>query len=271
MSDQQENSEKVLSIVDDYPKHDFGDFFVVHGLDLEMKKINPGSFHMGTDDGPLNERPRHRVNITRPFWMGLYPVTQAQYEELTGDNPSNFNGPNLPVEKVSWTAAMEFCEELTENERAEGRIPEGYAYRLPTEAEWEYTCRAGSEEDFPIHFEHVAWFFKNSNEQSHEVGLKEPNGWGFFDMQGNVFEWCSDGADFRDPNWYKLNTQLTPEYRHDIINPFHKAGANRIAKGGCWLLDDKVARPAARYINPPDSRYFVLGFRLCLAEEVHER
>ncbi|MCH2206651.1 MAG: formylglycine-generating enzyme family protein [Lentisphaerales bacterium] len=264
---------KVIRIVDDVPTHDFGDIYIVPELQMEMKKVLSGSFYMGSDDGPYNERPRHRVNMTRNLWMGIYPVLQREYAEIMdGKNPSNFpvesqeDGSKFPVEKVSWTAANEFCKRLTKIEREAGRLPEPYVYRLPTEAEWEYTCRAGRVDDLIDDIDHTAWFFKNSNEQSHEVGLKEPNNWGFFDMQGNVFEWCLDCCDFREPSWYEKGNVLTPIYKNDVINPYHKGGSNRVAKGGCWLLAPDVCRPSARYINPPDSRYFVMGFRIVLAE-----
>lgn len=264
---------KVIQIIDDVPDHDFGDIYIVPELQLEMKKVLPGSFYMGSDDGPYNERPRHRVNMTRQFWMGIYPILQREYAEIMdGKNPSNFpvesqeDGSKFPVEKVSWTAANEFCRRLTAREREAGNLPEPFVYRLPTEAEWEYSCRAGREDDLIDDIDHTAWFFKNSNEQSHEVGLKEPNNWGLFDMQGNVFEWCLDSCDFREPSWYEKGNVLTGLFKNDVINPHHKLGSNRVAKGGCWLLAPDVCRPSARYINPPDSRYFVMGFRIVLAE-----
>ena len=257
---------KEIKIVDEIPDHDFGDIWIVPDLEMTFKKVLPGSFYMGSDDGPYNERPKHRVNLTRKFWMGIYPVVQHEYKEIMGKNPSNFIGERHPVEKVSWTAAKDFCKKLTESERAAGRLPEPYVYRLPTEAEWEYTCRAGREDDLVDDIDHTAWYYKNSNEQSHEVGLKEPNNWGIFDMQGNVFEWCLDSCDFREPTWYEKGNVLTWNYIDDIINPYHKSGSNRVAKGGSWLLAPDVCRPSARYINPPDSRYFVLGFRVVLGE-----
>ena len=261
---------KEIKIVDDIPSHDFGDIWVTADLGMTFKKVLPGSFYMGSDDGPYNERPRHRVNLTRPFWMGIYPVVQAEYNEIMGKNPSNFVNDRNPVEKVSWTAAKDFCKKLTVLEREAGRLPEPYVYRLPTEAEWEYSCRGGREDDLIDDIDHTAWYFKNSNEESHEVGLKEPNNWGLFDMQGNVFEWCLDSCDFREPSWYEKGNVLSSNFKDDIINPFHTTGSNRIAKGGSWLLAPDVCRPSARYINPPDSRYFVLGFRVVLGEEAHE-
>jgi formylglycine-generating enzyme required for sulfatase activity len=258
---------KVAHIVDDFARHDFGDIFIDNDLEMPLKKIVPGSFYMGSDDGPYNERPRHRVNITRPYWIGLYPVTQSEFKIVMGKNPSNFSEERHPVEKVSWAAANDFCEKLTASEREAGNIPEPYVFRLATEAEWEYSCRAGREDDMIDDIDHVAWYYKNSNEQSHEVGLKEPNNWGLFDMQGNVFEWCLDCCDFKEPTWFEKGNILSlSTYRDDMVNPLNKNGSNRVAKGGCWLLAPDVCRPSARYINPPDSRYFVMGFRVVLGE-----
>ena len=139
-------------IIDDYPREDFGDFFEIENVETQMKKILPGSFYKGKDDGHVNERPRHRVHMTRTFWMSLHPITEFQYQEVMKKNPSMFKdheeAPNFPVEKVSWDNAVSFCKKLTEIEREAGRLPEPYVYRLPTEAEWEYVCRGGSDEDF---------------------------------------------------------------------------------------------------------------------------
>ena len=257
-----------LKVEDNLPNHDFGEYYIVPEVELMMKQVGAGSFHMGSEEGALNERPQHRVNITRPFWLGVFPVTQEEYENVIGENPANFRGERHPVEKVSWTDVIDFCEELTERERDAGRLPEPYVYRLPTEAEWEYACRAGNPVDLPNEMEYMAWYYKNSNEESHEVGLKDSNAWGFYDMHGNVFEWVLDSCDFREPSWYEKNGVLSPTYKNDVINPISNAGSNRVAKGGCWLLDTDVCRASARYINPPDSRYFVMGFRLCLGEPV---
>jgi formylglycine-generating enzyme required for sulfatase activity len=204
--------------------------------------------------------------MTRTFWMGVYPVTQNEYKEIMGKNPANFPGERHPVEKVSWAAAQDFCTKLTQREREAERLPEPYVYRLATEAEWEYTCRAGREDDLVDDIDHVGWYFKNSNEESHEVGLKEPNNWGIFDMQGNVFEWCLDSCDFREPSWFEKGNILSGSYIDDVVNPLNRNGSNRVAKGGCWLLAPDVCRPSGRYINPPDSRYFVMGFRIVLGE-----
>lgn len=258
--------------------HDFGEFFEVEELGMVMKRIEPGSYHKGIDDKKPErapERPRHRVHVTRRLWMGIYPVTQEEYKEIIGKNPSMFQGSycptgmnanRLPAEKISWSSAVEFCEKLTRREKAAGRLPDPYVYRLPTEAEWEYICRGGSEDDFVDDVDNIAWYYKNANESAHEVGLKEPNDWGFYDMQGNIWEWVLDGCDFHDPTYYEAGGYLLSCSRDDVINPYSKNGTNRIAKGGCWLYNWTDCRPSSRFVNPPDSRYFVLGFRVVLAE-----
>src|SRR6185295_12837821 len=126
----------------------------------------------------------HKVRITRQFEIGKYEVTQEQWQAVMGDNPSNFKGANLPVEKVSWNDAQDFLLKLNARD--------GYTYRLPTEAEWEYACRAGSMGDFAGELDDVAWYDKNSGSKTHPVGQKRPNVWGLYDMHGNVSEWCSD-------------------------------------------------------------------------------
>jgi formylglycine-generating enzyme required for sulfatase activity len=259
------------AIIDDYPREDFDDFFEMEDVEIQMKKIMSGSYYKGKDDGHVNERPRHRVHMTRNFWMSLHPITEFQYQEVIKKNPSMFKdqegSANYPVEKVSWDNAVTFCKKLTELEREAGRLPEPYVYRLPTEAEWEYVCRGGSDEDFVEDIETISWYFKNSNERAHVVGTKEPNNWGFYDMQGNVWEWVMDGCDFQELEYYENPAhQLQKVDIDDAVNPFNKDGANKIAKGGCWLLDPASCRPSARFINPPDSKYFVLGFRIVLGE-----
>ena len=243
---------------------DFDDFYVVPEINLTVKKVEPGTFQMGSEKSIANKRTLHTVHLTQPYWLGIYPITQKEYKNVMQVNPSHFLEDNSPVEKVSWNQANKFCQRLTEREREAGRLPEPYVYRLPIEAEWEYACRANNSEDFFIDIEEYIWYYKNSNERTHEVGLKKPNSWGFFDMQGNVFEWCLDSCDFRYPEWYELGNTLTPLDRDGVINPCWRQGSNRIAKGGSWLFDQNLATPSARYINPPDSRYFVIGFRVAL-------
>lgn len=264
------NDEKTLDLSQARQEHDFGDTYLIPEVNLQMKKILPGSFYMGSNTGHYNEKPRHRVHLTNSFWMGIYPVTQAQYRFVKGKNPSMFakNTDEHPVEKVNWNDCRDFCKILTQQEREAGNLSEDYEFRLPTEAEWEYVCRGGSDEDFISDIESMVWYFKNSNETTHPVGMKEPNNWGFFDMQGNVWEWVMDGCEFYECEHYDEGGTLLPTDRDDMVNPYHKGGTNRLAKGGCWLWDSKDSRPSARFINPPDSKYFVLGFRIVLGKAI---
>ena len=174
--------------------------------ELDMVWIEPGTYPMGSpvsELGRANNETRTSVIITNGFWIGRHEVTQAQYETITGKNPSKNLGVNNPVEQVTWYNASDFCSKLTESERAAGRLPEGYEYKLPTEAQWEYACRAGtatalnSGKDLTSttecsNMDEVGWYKYNSNRKTHPVGQKQPNAWGLYDMHGNVKEWCHD-------------------------------------------------------------------------------
>lgn len=161
---------------------------------LEVVRIAPGEFMMGCSNGDTacndDERPSHRVRITKAFEIGKYEVTQAQYQSVMGTNPSTIRGDNRPVETVSKDEALEFLNRLNARN-------DGYRYRLPTEAEWEYVARAGSTASSTSPLNDVAWHAGNSDDETHPVGTKKPNAWGLHDMQGNVREWVSD--------WYSSN------------------------------------------------------------------
>lgn len=163
---------------------------------LILRWVTPGHFKMGDTNGDYEEpMGEFEVILTKGFWLGVYPVTQCQWESVMGMNPSRFKGFNKPIESISWQDAVEFCQHL--NNRAI-EIPKGYAFNLPTEAQWEYACKSGKESKYQIgnkleDLSKVAWHRENIPVPgTQEVGQKVPNNWGFYDMLGNVMEWCFD-------------------------------------------------------------------------------
>jgi formylglycine-generating enzyme required for sulfatase activity len=231
-------------------------------LKLTLQPIAAGSFMMGRSAGEKgllrDQGPQTQVTLTKPFWLGKTEVTQAQWEALMGQNPSHFKGPSLPVETVSYYDAIEFCMRLTERERKAGRLPEGYAYTLPTEAQWEYAARAGTTGPYAGSLDTKGWYSVNSGYQTHSVGEKQANGWGLQDMQGNVEEWCLDWKAYHLPGG-------------SVTDPRGPAsGAMRTLRGGSWAasgpdngLDDM--RLDYRADAVPSFRGQVLGFRLALS------
>ncbi len=247
-------------------------------LKLDLVWIAPGTFRMGAptqhpvvrwfyetreklahtpDPGGLsddNEWPVTWVTLTQPFWLGRTEVTQAQWAAVMGSNPSGLSGnARWPVESVTWDDTMEFCRKLTERERAAGRLPAGYAFTLPTEAQWEYACRAGTTGDYAGDISTMAWNEKTATHSAtHTVGTKQANAWGLSDMSGNVWEWCLD--------WYGA-------YRGgEVTNPRGPAtGTTRVIRGGCWadpVFTGRSAFRSGRSLGPVD---FHFGFRLALS------
>jgi formylglycine-generating enzyme required for sulfatase activity len=195
------------------------------------------------------------VRITKPFYFGKYEVTQAQWEALLGNNPSNFKAPNNPVERVSWHDVQQFLAKM--NLAFEKR---GMLCRLPTEAEWEYACRAGTTTAFcfgnnPVLLAQYGWFKGNSGGKAHPVGQGKPNTWGLFDMHGNVWEWCSDwdGKDF-----YAHSPPVDP------VGP--PSGSYRVFRGGAWSHHPERCRSAFRGGYSPGSRNDDVGFRVVCAQ-----
>ena len=225
----------------------------IHPLDqrvkIELVWIPAGSFQMGELDGP-----RVQVNLTRGFWMGKYPVTQEAFAAVTGRNPSRFRNSGLeaPVENMDWAQARAFCGKLSET-LSQLRGTAGLEYRLPTEAEWEYACRAGSVTaycfgDDESKLGEYAWYAENSGRKTHPVGQKKSNQWGLHDMHGNVWEWCHDwhGGPVTDP--------IGPE-----------KGRFRVLRGGAWYYPARDCRSAYRVFDHPSNRNFIIGFRVVLA------
>lgn len=153
--------------------------------------IAPGTFLMSATHGAGDDT---WVRLTRGYWIGQTEVTQAQWQAVIDHIPlpSFFKGTSRPVERVAFDTVIFFCARLTERERAAGRLPPGYVYALPTEAQWEYACRAGSTGLYSGPLDAVAWYGANSGGQTHPVAQKQPNAWGLHDMHGNVLEWCAD-------------------------------------------------------------------------------
>lgn len=229
---------------------------LIPDLALELLWLEPGTFLMGNSPEERSnpaEGPQTKVTLTQGFWLGRTEVTQAQYQAITGSNPSSFQavGPNAPVEHVSWIDAMKACALLTERERAAGRLPAGYEFTLPTEAQWEYACRAGTTGDYARDPASSAWFDLNSAGSTHPVATKAPNPWGLYDMAGNVLEWCFD--------WYG---NYPGGAVTDPIGP--KRGYYRIARGGSWRVEAQIGRSAARAGGSAARLDSTLGFRLAL-------
>jgi formylglycine-generating enzyme required for sulfatase activity len=201
-----------------------------------------------------SEAPRHRVKITRPFYLSVCEVTQAEYDRVMGTNPSQHReSPNLPVERVTWNNAVEFCRRLGElpQEKAAGRV-----YRLPTEAEWEYACRAGTTTRYNFGDEakllhQFACWLHNSRLKTRPVGQMRPNAWGVFDMHGNAWEWCAD--------WYGTDYyQQSPV--DDPAGP--DSGSARVLRGGSCKVAGDGCRCAFRLANPPGKQFDDYGFRV---------
>jgi len=226
---------------------------------IRLMPVAAGWFTMGSPPDELRRKPdesQHEVELTSSFWIGAYEVTQQQYEAITGLAPSQTRGGDLPVTGVNWQEARSFCRTLTSQEAAAGRLPEGHVFRLPTEAEWEYCCRAGTATaycsgDIPWHLPAYAWCEWNSDRRTHAVGSKRPNAWGLYDMHGNVMEWCLDR--------YGPHSAVAAT---DPVGP--ATGRWRVVRGGSALTAGQVCRSAARLrINAP-VRGAWYGFRIVL-------
>ena len=239
--------------------------FVIEEINLEMVKCPAGKFMMGSpeeEQGRFGNENQHLVTITKPFYIGRYEVTQSQYEHLMERNPSEFKGANKPVDSVSYNDAKAFCDKL--NQKYLSLLPKGYRFDLPTEALWEYACRAGTKTalnngnnltstngDYS-NIDEVAWYANILDSGSHLVGQKKPNAWGIYDMHGNVSEWCRD--------WYG-------EYpNEEAIDPMgdNNTSARRVYRGGSYGSSPTFCRSAIRIGANPDIPTLILGFRVAL-------
>jgi formylglycine-generating enzyme required for sulfatase activity len=273
----EQNAKTVKQLIDEK--------YFTNSLGMKLVLIPEGRFQMGAPIGEMDEcedELQHDVTISQNYYLGMTQVTQGQYEKVMGDNPSRFQGCEVdgrdssafPVEQVSWDDVVEFCKKLSElpEEKKSGRV-----YRLPTEAEWEYACRAGSNTAYCFGNNEeslcdYAWFEDNSGYQTHPVGEKKPNAWGLYDMHGNVWELCSDWYDYyiegavidpSGPSEGRFSRQLY--YGVAPIDPSHPPdGPYRVYRGGCNGCEAKYCRSACRYGEDPSERREDLGFRVAM-------
>ena len=227
------------------------------GIQLELLKIPAGSFMMGSEENDPSaydsEKPQHQVTL-HEFYLGKYPITQEQYQAVMGNNPSHFkDNPKNPVERVSWDEAKAFCKKVYDIT--------GKKVRLPTESEWEYACRAGTQTCYYFgssenQLESYAWYDKNSGSKTHPVGQKKPNAWGLYDMHGNVWEWCED-------KWHD-NYRGAP----DDEKPWIQGGKTfRVLRGGCWDNSARGCRSSYRPWGDPIPWNHDYGFRIALSSK----
>jgi formylglycine-generating enzyme required for sulfatase activity/serine/threonine protein kinase len=244
-----------------------GKAYIIPGLGLEMIQVPAGEFLMGSpssEEDREDDETQHRVRLTQPFWLGKYEVTQGQWKAVMGSNPSHFKGEDLPVEQVSWEDAMAFCRKLNQ---MDGNRPSGYVYSLPTEAQWEYACRAGTttatafgdslssrEANFDGNYPYGGAGKGPYLEKTTPVGSYRSNAWGFYDMHGNVWEWCADR--YGDYPSGSVTDPAGSSY-----------GADRVLRGGGWFNNGEYCRSADRRRDTPGYRDGTLGFRPSLRSE----
>lgn len=228
---------------------------MVRAMINSFVKVEAGSFNMGNNDHD-GSRPVHRVTLSKDFYIGKYEVTQAQWQYVMGNNPSDHKGADRPVEEVSWNDAMAFCEKLNNY----GYAPRGYKFTLPTEAQWEFAARGGNKSKGYTYsgsndLKEVAWYSGNSYSEKHrDVGTKQPNELGLYDMSGNVYEWC---LDIYGGYGYGDEKEVTdPQGPQD--------GSSRVCRGGCWRYGASSCRVANRDDHLLDCKHNDLGFRLAL-------
>ncbi len=221
------------------------------GVKMEFVLIPAGSFVMGSDSGLEDERPAHTVTISRPFFLGKYQITQQQWEAVMGSNPAAFKGPQNPVESVGWTDCQAFLQKLNDKFAARGMT-----FDLPSEAQWEYACRAGGKGKFTFgddenRLADHAWFRGNAGGQTHPVGVKQPNAWGLYDMHGNVCELC---ADWYARDYYRQSPAADPT---GADSSYH-----HVIRGGCFDDAASNCRASYRNMNDPSDRNHNVGLRV---------
>jgi formylglycine-generating enzyme required for sulfatase activity len=217
---------------------------------IEMVWCPPGEFIMGSpedESGRGEKEIQHKVKLTRGFWMAKTECTQKQWIAMMGSNPSQFKGGDLPVEGVSWNDVQGWLTKM--NERYP--LPDGWKWALPTEAQWEYACRAGTETARSGDLDEMAWYNGNSGSKTNPVGTKLANAWGLHDMHGNVSEICQD--------WY---SDYVPGMVTDPTGPLN--GTHRVNRDGNWLFNGEDCRSAFRSNSGPDYRAGITGFRVAV-------
>ena len=236
-----------IAKLDQAPKAGDRKVETVNGVEFAFRYCPPGTFTMGsptTEEGRKGNETRHEVTLTKGFWMMETEVTQKQWKAVMGTNSSEFKGDDLPVETVTWNDCQEFCKKCTQL---------GLPVQLPTEAQWEYACRAGTTGAYAGSLDEMAWYGSNSASKTYPVGTKKPNAWGLYDMHGNVWEWCAD--------WdgsYPSGSVTDPAGPSD--------GSLRVYRGGSWSSDAGDCRSACRFYCVPGDRDSRLGFRGVLGQ-----
>ena len=218
----------------------------IGNVGIILVKIPAGKFKMGSTEGDDSERPLHGVVLRKGFWMGKFTVTQSQYSAVMGQNPGNWKYPDNPVNQVTWDDAKAYISRIN-------AMQDVFDFRLPTEAEWEFACKAGSTGEIYGPLNKIAWYGNSMFGSVHAVGQKEPNAFGLYDMLGNVSEWCQD---FYGP--YFAEDQADP---HGPIS-----GKLRIVRGGSYISSKKYCRASVRDAYPPEYKYRALGFRVVATE-----
>ncbi|MDB6093141.1 MAG: pkn1 3 [Verrucomicrobia bacterium] len=225
--------------------------FQLPEVGITMIAVAPGTFLMGAAGTLKNEAPVTKATITRRYWLSRTEVTQAQWGTVMESNPSHAVAPDQPVERVTWDDAMLFCQRLTQHEREAGRLPEGYFYVLPLQAQWEFACRAGGDGSREDELATLGWYKANSGGKVSPAGRRTPNAWGFLDMRGNVAEWCFD---WMAP--YPGGTVV------DYAGP--GTGTQRVIRGGAYDFPALTCRAASRIGEEPLKTHPNVGFRVAL-------